>query len=99
MLDRKLAEPGINRERRAWYRDLRRYGMVPHAGFDLGFERTLVYITGPRRRSRRHPLPKDTRERAIMTQTTSVCVCVRGRHGKRDLNCPAVESEIIAGRR
>jgi asparaginyl-tRNA synthetase len=30
----------------AWYRDLRRYGTVPHAGFGLGFERTLAYVTG-----------------------------------------------------
>ena len=29
-----------------WYRDLRRYGTVPHAGFGLGFERLVVYITG-----------------------------------------------------
>ncbi|MFT4613689.1 MAG: asparaginyl-tRNA synthetase [Bacteroidia bacterium] len=29
-----------------WYRDLRRYGTVPHAGFGLGFERLLTYITG-----------------------------------------------------
>ena len=28
------------------YRDLRRYGTVPHAGFGLGFERTLAYVTG-----------------------------------------------------
>jgi len=30
----------------AWYCDLRRYGTVPHAGFGLGFERTLAYLTG-----------------------------------------------------
>ena len=29
-----------------WYRDLRRYGTVPHAGFGLGFERLVAYITG-----------------------------------------------------
>jgi len=29
-----------------WYRDLRRYGTVPHAGFGLGFERLIAYITG-----------------------------------------------------
>ena len=29
-----------------WYRDLRRYGSVPHSGFGLGFERLIVYITG-----------------------------------------------------
>src|SRR4029077_2048191 len=39
-------ERGIDREHYAWYRDLRRYGTVPHAGFGLGFERNLAYVTG-----------------------------------------------------
>jgi asparaginyl-tRNA synthetase len=34
------------RENLWWYRDLRRYGTVPHAGFGLGFERLLAYVTG-----------------------------------------------------
>lgn len=34
------------RESLWWYRDLRRYGTVPHAGFGLGFERLLNYVTG-----------------------------------------------------
>src|ERR1700731_2876612 len=46
VLDRSMAERGIDREHYAWYRDLRRYGTVPHAGFGLGFERTLAYVTG-----------------------------------------------------
>ena len=29
-----------------WYADLRRYGTVPHAGFGLGFERLLMFLTG-----------------------------------------------------
>jgi asparaginyl-tRNA synthetase len=44
VLDRNMAERGIDREHYAWYPDLRRYGTVPHAG--LGFERTLAYVTG-----------------------------------------------------
>ena len=36
----------FDREHYGWYRDLRRYGTVPHAGFGLGFERTLAYVTG-----------------------------------------------------
>jgi asparaginyl-tRNA synthetase len=46
MLDARMAERHIDREHYAWYRDLRRYGTVPHAGFGLGFERTLAYVTG-----------------------------------------------------
>ena len=46
VLDRNMAERGIDKEHYAWYRDLRRYGTVPHAGFGLGFERTLAYVTG-----------------------------------------------------
>jgi asparaginyl-tRNA synthetase len=46
MLDARMTERGIDKEHYAWYRDLRRYGTVPHAGFGLGFERTLAYLTG-----------------------------------------------------
>ncbi|MGE5268195.1 MAG: asparagine--tRNA ligase [Thiohalocapsa sp.] len=46
VLDQRLAELGIDKELYGWYRDLRRYGTVPHAGFGLGFERTLAYVTG-----------------------------------------------------
>jgi asparaginyl-tRNA synthetase len=46
VLDARMAERGIDRELYGWYRDLRRYGTVPHAGFGLGFERTLAYVTG-----------------------------------------------------
>ena len=46
ILDRSIAERGIDREHYAWYRDLRRYGTVPHVGFGLGFEPTLAYVTG-----------------------------------------------------
>jgi len=37
---------GLNKEDYWWYLDLRRYGGVPHAGFGLGFERALMYVTG-----------------------------------------------------
>jgi asparaginyl-tRNA synthetase len=46
VLDARMAECGVDREHYGWYRDLRRYGTVPHAGFGLGFERTLAYVTG-----------------------------------------------------
>ena len=46
LLDRRMDEVGIDKESLGWYRDLRRYGTVPHAGFGLGFERTVSYATG-----------------------------------------------------
>ena len=46
MLDARMDEAGLDREHYGWYRDLRRYGTVPHAGFGLGFERTVAYVTG-----------------------------------------------------
>jgi asparaginyl-tRNA synthetase len=46
ILDQRIAEVGLDKENYGWYRDLRRYGTVPHAGFGLGFERTVAYVTG-----------------------------------------------------
>ncbi len=45
VLDARLAAQGLGDEL-WWYRDLRRYGSVPHAGFGLGLERLLLYVTG-----------------------------------------------------
>ena len=48
-LDKLLAridELGLKREDYSWYLDLRRYGGTRHAGFGLGFERLIMYITG-----------------------------------------------------
>ncbi|MGX2947244.1 asparagine--tRNA ligase [Frederiksenia canicola] len=46
VLDQRMVEMGLNPEDYWWYRDLRKYGTVPHAGFGLGFERLIVYVTG-----------------------------------------------------
>jgi asparaginyl-tRNA synthetase len=46
VLDGRLDELGLDKKTYWWYRDLRRYGTVPHAGFGLGFERALNYVTG-----------------------------------------------------
>ena len=45
VLDARLAEHGL-KEDLWWYRDLRRYGTVPHVGFGLGLERLVLYMTG-----------------------------------------------------
>jgi asparaginyl-tRNA synthetase len=46
VLDARIAEMGLHAADYGWYRDLRRYGTVPHAGFGLGFERAIQYATG-----------------------------------------------------
>ncbi len=45
-LRERLREAGLSEQRYAWYLDLRRYGSVPHAGFGLGFERLVQFMTG-----------------------------------------------------
>jgi asparaginyl-tRNA synthetase len=45
-LDQRLEEMHLNKADYWWYRDLRRYGTVPHAGFGLGFERVIQFVTG-----------------------------------------------------
>jgi len=45
VLDARMHDD-VMKEELWWYRDLRRYGTVPHAGFGLGFERLLTYVTG-----------------------------------------------------
>jgi asparaginyl-tRNA synthetase len=45
-LDARLDEMGLPKDQYWWYRDLRRYGTVPHAGFGLGFERLIMFATG-----------------------------------------------------
>ena len=46
VLDARIEEMGLEKESYWWYRDLRKYGTVPHAGFGLGFERLIQYATG-----------------------------------------------------
>ncbi len=45
-LDARMAQFGIDPVQYSWYRDFRRYGTVPHAGFGLGFERLVCYVCG-----------------------------------------------------
>ncbi len=46
LLERRMEELGLNKEDYAFYLDLRRYGSARHAGFGLGFERCVMYLTG-----------------------------------------------------
>ncbi len=46
VLDARITAMGLDPADYWWYRDLRRYGSVPHAGFGLGFERAVMYATG-----------------------------------------------------
>ena len=45
-LKKRIAECGLNPDDYWWYLDLRRFGTVPHAGFGLGFERVIQFVTG-----------------------------------------------------
>ena len=46
ILERKMKESGLPMEKYQWYLDLRRYGGCKHAGFGIGFERLMMYLTG-----------------------------------------------------
>jgi len=46
VLDARLEAAGMNKDDYWWYRDLRRYGSVPHSGFGVGFERLVMLCTG-----------------------------------------------------
>jgi asparaginyl-tRNA synthetase len=46
VLEKRMEEMGLNKEDYDWYLDLRRFGSVKHAGFGLGFERLIMYLSG-----------------------------------------------------
>lgn len=60
VLDRRMDQCGLNKETYQWYRDLRRYGTVPHAGFGLGLERFVSYVTGVNNVRDVIPFPRTT---------------------------------------
>ncbi|MGP1928985.1 MAG: asparagine--tRNA ligase [Arsenophonus sp. NC-WZS1-MAG3] len=60
-LDARMEEMGLNHQNYNWYRDLRRYGTVPHAGFGLGFERLGAYVTGVQNIRETIPFPRTPR--------------------------------------
>ena len=46
VLEGRMKQAGLDEKNYWWYLDLRRYGTAPHAGFGLGFERTVQFVTG-----------------------------------------------------
>ncbi|MBP5237816.1 MAG: asparagine--tRNA ligase, partial [Clostridia bacterium] len=46
LLEKRIAELGMDPKDYWWYLELRKYGGVKHAGYGLGFERLIMYITG-----------------------------------------------------
>ena len=46
LLEQRMDELGLNKEDYGFYLDLRKYGSASHAGFGLGFERCVMYLTG-----------------------------------------------------
>jgi asparaginyl-tRNA synthetase len=61
ILDKRLLELGLKKKNYWWYRDLRHYGTVPHAGFGMGIERLMVYITGVKNIRDVIPFPRTVR--------------------------------------
>ncbi len=64
-LDTKMQASGIDPASLWWYRDSRRWGSTPHAGFGLGFERFLMYLTGMENIRDVLPFPRTPRHAAF----------------------------------
>ena len=46
VLEGNIERMGMDMDAYYWYNDLRRFGTVPHAGFGVGFERLIMFVTG-----------------------------------------------------
>ena len=62
VLESRMAELGLDKEDYWWYMDLRKYGGTKHAGFGLGFERAIMYITGMTNIRDVIPLPRTPKQ-------------------------------------
>ncbi len=58
VLEARIREHDLPLEEFEWYRDLRRYGSFPHAGFGLGIERTVAWICGLKHVRETIPFPR-----------------------------------------
>jgi aspartyl/asparaginyl-tRNA synthetase len=106
VLDRNMAERGIDKEHYAWYRDLRRYGTVPHAGFGLApafAGGTLAYVTASPTSATPSPSRAPPATRGIDAYYSSARACVRRRwvldqrRSRRDRRCVA-QPELLYAR-
>ncbi|VAX76605.1 asparagine--tRNA ligase [Buchnera aphidicola] len=57
-LENRMNEIGLNSNNYSWYKDLRKYGTVPHSGFGLGLERLVLFITGIKNIRESIPFPR-----------------------------------------
>jgi asparaginyl-tRNA synthetase len=73
VLDRRLEEMGLRKEDYGWYRDLRRYGTVPHAGFGLGFRAADAVLHRDGQYPGRDPLPAGAATSRFLTQGRRSC--------------------------
>ena len=60
MLEKRIAELGMELSQYDWYLELRKFGGVKHAGFGLGFERIIMYVTGMQNIRDVLPFPRTT---------------------------------------
>ncbi len=58
ILERRIQEHGLSLKEYQWYLDLRRFGSAPHAGFGLGVERTVAWVTGVEHVRETIPFPR-----------------------------------------
>jgi len=65
VLLKRMKEEGMSEDVYGWYLDVRRYGSFPHAGFGLGFERALMYITGMKNIRDVIPFPRTPNQAAF----------------------------------
>ena len=69
VLEARMEEQHLNPDDYWWYLDLRRYGTVPHAGFGLGLERMVQFVTGMAEHPRRDSVPANAGECGVLRAT------------------------------
>ncbi|ABJ90690.1 asparagine--tRNA ligase [Buchnera aphidicola] len=60
-LEKNMNKVGLNSKNYSWYKDLRKYGTIPHSGFGLGLERLIIFITGIKNIRESIPFPRTIR--------------------------------------